>query len=366
VKTYDNDWGDSLMIPIANLMNIQPTGEHLFTGTALDYDDINAFHADYPSLSNGDTFSVLWEGVFYIRPEDVGTWTLGTASDDGSVWYIDWNRDGDYADPGELVVDNNGLHGRVERTGNATFDETGCYPTALAVYENGGGENMEAKLAQGANLPYGSLDFLDGTPSSTHPVHQDCPTSAIALQNTFSDQVFHSTADVHADFEGRDSVFTLDVLYGPTNGGRAEAAWAQRHSVGVFTNTVSVPLAATLAGLLPETTYHFTYQAHNAAEVLWADPGSLSFGTTALPHLVEILAAEHGSPITVYSAGATGWDVQVEYSTDDLRLSPAMTWLPLPVLSNSYSGGVNTTTFNPPPADPARYFVRILNLPATP
>ena len=35
-----------------------------------------------------------------------GTYTLGTASDDGSVWYVDLNQDGDWDDADEHVIDH--------------------------------------------------------------------------------------------------------------------------------------------------------------------------------------------------------------------------------------------------------------------
>ncbi|MEM7391355.1 MAG: HYR domain-containing protein, partial [Verrucomicrobiota bacterium] len=71
----------------------------------------------------------------------------------------------------ELIVDNNGDHTRRERTGNVTFSRPGCYPIAIAMYESGAGEHMEAKFAFGGGLSYNELNLLGGT--SDQPFFRD-------------------------------------------------------------------------------------------------------------------------------------------------------------------------------------------------
>jgi hypothetical protein len=53
--------------------------------------------------------------------------------DDGSVIYIDLNKDGDFADVDELVVDNNGNHPEQDALGVVTLGE-GSYNIAIGYY----------------------------------------------------------------------------------------------------------------------------------------------------------------------------------------------------------------------------------------
>ncbi|NIQ99402.1 MAG: hypothetical protein GTN78_04275, partial [Gemmatimonadales bacterium] len=74
-------------------------------------------------------------------PLQPGQITIGTASDDGSVWWID----------GQLALDSNFLQGRTERT--ATVDlGAGDHEIMIGWFERGGGANMEAAYAQGAGV----------------------------------------------------------------------------------------------------------------------------------------------------------------------------------------------------------------------
>lgn len=364
-RTYDTNYGSSLLNPIANLLALTPTGIHTFTGDALDYENYSAFRADYPSLTVGDgeRFSILWEGVFVIGPDDVGTWTLGTGSDDGSVWYIDWNRDGDYADAGELALDNNGDHAHRERTANAVFPEADCYPTVIAFYENGGSESMEAKLKKGANLAYFALEFVDGSAGSTQPLAQERPPRSIYLTNDRTDGVLHNAADAHAAFSGQEAVFLLEVLLGTTDGGAEEQAWERTIPVGVYTNTVTSDLAVTLTDLRPDTRYYCTFRARNAAETLWSASPSLSFFTRFQPQVLSLRILPQGT-LRIASTGKAGEDLDLEYTVDLLQRNGRV-WTPISAQSSTFLDGTNTFDLAIPPGD-AQGFFRTVTRPATP
>ncbi|MEM7396230.1 MAG: hypothetical protein AAF492_28170, partial [Verrucomicrobiota bacterium] len=169
VRVYDAVSGAGNLAPISNLAGNPAFSPDVFTNAVFNYPNFAAFQADYAGLTDANTFSLLWLGVMAVDLDDLGFWSFGTASSDGSMIYIDLNRDGDFADAGELIVDNNGNHGRRERTGEACFFTPGCYPIAIAMYENTGVEVMEAKFGQGAGLSYGAMSFIDGSPGSTDP-----------------------------------------------------------------------------------------------------------------------------------------------------------------------------------------------------
>ncbi len=81
-----------------------------------------------------DDFALLFSG-FVELPAD-GAWQFGTTSDDGSRLWID----------GELVVDNDGLHGRQTRTGTRRL-ASGLHALRVAFFERGGAEVLEVSLA---------------------------------------------------------------------------------------------------------------------------------------------------------------------------------------------------------------------------
>ena len=79
-----------------------------------------------------DNFGLVFSG--YIRVEQAGTYTFFVGSDDGSQLYVD----------GELVVDNDGLHGPVAVGGNIGL-EPGLHRLVVAYFERSGGEMLEVK-----------------------------------------------------------------------------------------------------------------------------------------------------------------------------------------------------------------------------
>ena len=79
-----------------------------------------------------DNFGLVFSG--YIKVEQAGTYTFYLGSDDGSQLYVD----------GELVVDNDGLHGPVAVGGNIGL-EPGLHRLVVAYFERSGGEMLEVK-----------------------------------------------------------------------------------------------------------------------------------------------------------------------------------------------------------------------------
>ncbi len=67
-----------------------------------------------------------------IRIKDPGTYTFYTASDDGSEFYIN----------GEHLVQNGGMHGRVEKSGSINLTK-GDHPFILTWYNGGGGYELD-------------------------------------------------------------------------------------------------------------------------------------------------------------------------------------------------------------------------------
>ncbi len=83
--------------------------------------------------TQANNFAVKYDG--YINIIQGGSYTFTTQSDDGSALYI-----GGYS-PGNLVVNNDGLHGMVAVTGS-TILNPGIYPITVVYFQAGGGAGL--------------------------------------------------------------------------------------------------------------------------------------------------------------------------------------------------------------------------------
>ena len=99
--------------------------------------NLNLPHLQGKNTSNG--FALSFRGMIQIPRS--GEWTFSTNSDDGSRLYI-----GD-----ECVVDNDGDHGAVEKTGKIRLT-AGNFPIALNFYQRGGNVNLNVTW-QGPETP---------------------------------------------------------------------------------------------------------------------------------------------------------------------------------------------------------------------
>ncbi|MDA1232810.1 MAG: PA14 domain-containing protein, partial [Planctomycetota bacterium] len=84
---------------------------------------------DQPVLKTRDAFALMFSG--HILIDKPGQYTFFIASDDGSRFYID----------NELLIDNDGLHGMVERSGTVTLTP-GLHPIIATYFDNGGGDGL--------------------------------------------------------------------------------------------------------------------------------------------------------------------------------------------------------------------------------
>ena len=100
-------------------------------------------NGEFADTGRADQVGVVWAGWIDV-PAD-GSWTFGTESDDGSRLWI-----GD-----EVVVDNDGLHGMVERTGSIAL-LAGKHAIKVEFFENGGGAGCIVRFG-GPETPYGVI-----------------------------------------------------------------------------------------------------------------------------------------------------------------------------------------------------------------
>jgi putative heme-binding domain-containing protein len=84
---------------------------------------------DQPVLKTRDAFALMFTG--HILIDKPGKYTFFIASDDGSRFYID----------GEQLIDNDGLHGMVEKSGTVQLT-AGLHPIVATYFDNGGGDGL--------------------------------------------------------------------------------------------------------------------------------------------------------------------------------------------------------------------------------
>jgi Metallo-peptidase family M12/PA14 domain/Bacterial Ig domain len=88
--------------------------------------DIPSTGANFSTSGRADLLAAVFEG--YVQVPSTGLWTFSSESDDGSRVWID----------GQLVVNNDGLHGMVDRSGQVAL-ESGFHRYRIEFFENFGG-----------------------------------------------------------------------------------------------------------------------------------------------------------------------------------------------------------------------------------
>lgn len=113
---YEGTWDN-----LPNFAAINPVK----TGTTANFD---------LSLRNqDDRFAFKFDGK--IKISETGSYTFFTKSDDGSELYIG----------NTSVVQNDGLHGSIERSGTFNFNSPGIYDISVRYFEKTGGELLEVR-----------------------------------------------------------------------------------------------------------------------------------------------------------------------------------------------------------------------------
>ena len=106
--------------------------------------EINYQYTDGNFAGSGKSQNVLAVFTGMLKFPSAGTWTMYTASDDGSKLYID----------DQLVVNNNGVHNAmVEKSGTIVVDKSALGKSIRLEYFNNDGKNGLRLLWKGPNQP---------------------------------------------------------------------------------------------------------------------------------------------------------------------------------------------------------------------
>ena len=115
-KYYEGNW-DSL--PDYN--SLKPADENIIPNFSIS------------SAKSADHFGYEFDG--YIKIPEAGVYTLFISSDDGSCLYIG----------NKLVIDNDGEHGIVEKSGTIAL-EKGFHPIKVTFFERTGDQSLSVKI----------------------------------------------------------------------------------------------------------------------------------------------------------------------------------------------------------------------------
>jgi hypothetical protein len=117
--------GDTTVLP--DFAALTPYGSDVLANI-----NIVSTSGNFSTSGRPDYVAAVFEG--YILIPTTGVWNLSTESDDGSKLYVD----------GQLIVNNDGLHGMVDRTGQVAV-EAGYHLYRVEFFENGGGAGEIAR-----------------------------------------------------------------------------------------------------------------------------------------------------------------------------------------------------------------------------
>ena len=133
-RIFDGSFNNNQLDPIDSGSGFMTRGDYVYEDTAFAIPiDFNGGAVDGRTggLTGTDTVGGLWFGKLKIGKTGFlrsGTVTFGTRSDDGSVFWIDLDRDGTFSKTGakgsELIVDNKGNHGQRNRVGSVGLVST--------------------------------------------------------------------------------------------------------------------------------------------------------------------------------------------------------------------------------------------------
>lgn len=160
---------------------------------------------DISMRNRDDLFVFSFDG--YLQIDVSGTYTFYTNSDDGSRLYIN----------NTLVVDNDGLHAPLERSGTYTFNTTGRFPIRVTFFENGGGEVLQVSYdppgsAAKQSIPNSKL-FLIGDVEFSSAAPQEFLTSEPVIRKTsVYPNPFINYIMVDLDQEGYDQINIIDPM----------------------------------------------------------------------------------------------------------------------------------------------------------
>ena len=216
------------------------------------------------SVATDDYYAIKYWG--YINIATAGTYTFYTNSDDGSKLFID----------GNLIVNNDGVHGEQERSGTSSLTAGLHFIEVQFFSRNDNGGILSVRYASSSiskqTIPNGILSTV-GTLSSNNTVY---PTTSGAYTVTVTDSkgctatdvvnitVPGSSANAGIDIYQCNNVnFTLDATAPSVGGG----TWTQISGTGIITSPTSPTTTVTGVTAGTSTSLKWTITSSGCADI---------------------------------------------------------------------------------------------------
>lgn len=298
--------------------------------------------------NRADNFQFKFSG--FIRITTPGTYTFFTSSDDGSKLYI-----GGFTE-GNLVVNNDGLHGTQERSGTRTLT-AGLHPIFVTFFERDGGETLEVRYSGPSVakqlIPSSVLgDALVNATTLAAPQAPQAPTSLLAtglstgtINVTWNNPSALTTTEIYRSANNNSSFVLLTTIAANTNsyldeGLNANAVFYYKAKAvnsgiaSVFSNEDSAKTKNNAPSIVNIENRSMRYGTNLSVGITATDvdADALTFSTLNLPLFGQL----------VPNAGS--------YGVADIIFTPTIsnvgTYNDIKVIVSDANGGSDTTSFN--------------------
>ncbi|MDD5522887.1 MAG: DUF2341 domain-containing protein [Kiritimatiellae bacterium] len=113
----------------------------------------------------------------------------------------------------------------------------------------------------------------------------------ITISSSVATNITTTSAVLNATLAAPGSSGDVWAFWGLSDGGTNAAGWASSNFVGTYTDVLSTNISCTVTGLLPDTSYYFTFLATNIQDAVWAKPSKMLetlFAPPVYPYRMKI------------------------------------------------------------------------------
>jgi hypothetical protein len=108
----------------------------------------------FPNLDDEDNFLVVGSGTLVVPAGGIADAVFRSTSDDGGRLLIDTNQDGDFSDPGDVIINDDALSAPHNFDSQPVTLAAGNYAIEYSFFERGGQAEGEVKVRLRENLPF--------------------------------------------------------------------------------------------------------------------------------------------------------------------------------------------------------------------
>ncbi|MDP6525082.1 MAG: hypothetical protein QGH15_12745 [Kiritimatiellia bacterium] len=191
----------------------------------------------------------------------------------------------------------------------------------VGTYTNAASNNLSfaaGGLIHGTEYHYTFLAQNDATNSWAAPSMTFATDTVIA--NSAATDLSTTSAVCNAVLKAPVNDYDVYLLWGDSDGGAADGAWANTNFVGSYTNVASTNISFAIGGLTNSTPYYYTFRAMEGSYTAWGHPSTRLY-THGLPAVQNLGATPANGYATLrgelLSAGGAPTTVHVYWGDTD-------------------------------------------------